>query len=194
MAPESCIQNALIQKPGIRYLGIDRYDDDANATEQDLTNLTYEAGSFDLLICSHVLEHIPDDRAALSEIYRVLRPGGLALIMVPIDRNRDETYEDPQIVSPSARHEAPDTPITFEHADGTMRIVRASGFDVREAHSTEMPEHKRRSTASTKPSCTIAPPEHCENLPRNLQTDERPRKREEEMRGACARRITGNYT
>ncbi len=145
VAPESCIQNALLRKPGIRYLGIDRYDDDANATQQDLTDLTYEADSFDLLICNHVLEHIPDDRAALSEIHRVLRPSGRALIMVPIDRNRQETYEDPQIVSPSARHEAFGHPYHvrvcgWDYADR----IRESGFDVREAHSTEMPEHKRR--------------------------------------------------
>tara|TARA_B100000676_G_scaffold172004_1_gene169107 strand:- start:4064 stop:4843 length:780 start_codon:yes stop_codon:yes gene_type:complete len=145
VAPESCIQNALLQKPGTRYLGIDRYDDDANATQQDLTNLTYAASCFDLLICNHVLEHIPDDRAALSEIHRVLRPGGLALIMVPIDRNRQKTYEDPQIISPSARYEAFGHPYHvrlcgWDYADR----MRESGFNVREAHSTAMSEHKRR--------------------------------------------------
>ena len=145
VAPERCIQAALLRIRGIRYLGVDRYDDDANAAQEDLTGLSYTSDSFDLLICNHVLEHIPDDRTALSEIHRVLRPGGRALISVPIERNRQDTYEDPKITSPSARHKAFGHPYHvrvcgWDYADR----IRNAGFEVREAHSTEMPEHKRR--------------------------------------------------
>lgn len=145
VAPEHCIREALIRLPGIRYLGIDRYDDDAEAEQQDLTDLPYADGSFDMIICNHVLEHIPDDRKALSEIGRVLRPTGRALIMVPIDRNRQETYEDPAITAPSARHAAFGHPYHvricgWDYADR----IRRSGFDVFEAHSTDLAEHKRR--------------------------------------------------
>ena len=51
--------------------------------QADLTDLPFEDGRWDFLVCSHVLEHIPDDRAAISEITRVLSPGGKALIVVP---------------------------------------------------------------------------------------------------------------
>ncbi|PPR62821.1 MAG: hypothetical protein CFH10_00712 [Alphaproteobacteria bacterium MarineAlpha4_Bin2] len=145
VAPEKCIQDALLRRPGIRYTSIDRYDDDANAEQQDLTDLTFSADSFDLLICNHVLEHIPDDRAALSEIRRVLRTGGRALIMVPIDRNRASTYENREITSPSARHAVFGHPYHvricgWDYADR----IREIGLDVYEAYSTDMPAHKRR--------------------------------------------------
>ncbi len=52
----------------------------------DLTQLPFRTGAFDLLVCIHVLEHIPDDRAAIAEICRVLRPGGTAILMVPLVR------------------------------------------------------------------------------------------------------------
>lgn len=69
----------------------------------DITHLPFCDGTFDLIICSHVLEHIPDDRAAISEMYRVLDYGGEALIMIPKDKNRKQTYEDDSVVSPEDR-------------------------------------------------------------------------------------------
>jgi len=50
-----------------------------------------------------VLEHVPDDRKAISEMYRVLRPGGLAVVQVPLDDGRAETYEDPEVTDPAER-------------------------------------------------------------------------------------------
>lgn len=69
----------------------------------DLTRLPFDCDVFDVAICSHVLEHVPDDRAAMSELYRVLGPGGRALLMVPKDKGREHTYEDDTIDSPGAR-------------------------------------------------------------------------------------------
>jgi ubiquinone/menaquinone biosynthesis C-methylase UbiE len=69
----------------------------------DLTALTYENDFFDLIICNHVLEHIPDDKKAISEMYRALKKGGKAVITVPIDENLEKTYEDSNITSPADR-------------------------------------------------------------------------------------------
>ncbi len=55
--------------------------------------------SYDCVVCSHVLEHV-DDKKALSEIYRVLRPGGVALIMLPVIEGWAKTYENPAVTSP----------------------------------------------------------------------------------------------
>lgn len=75
-------------------------DIDINA---DITRLPFDDGTFDWIICSHVLEHIPDDRAAMSEMRRVLDSEGGALIMIPKDESRDQTYEESSITSPEAR-------------------------------------------------------------------------------------------
>jgi len=61
---------------------------------------------FDVVICIHVFEHIDNDRSAMREICRVLKPGGIALLDVPIDETRDETFEDPSIIDPVERTKA----------------------------------------------------------------------------------------
>ncbi len=68
----------------------------------DITRMDLPDGSFDLILCSHVLEHVPDDRAAMSELRRVLADGGLALVLTPYRPDRP-TYEDASITSPLAR-------------------------------------------------------------------------------------------
>ena len=67
----------------------------------DITDLPFDDESFDLILCSHVLEHVHDDRLAMRELRRVLKPDGWALLLVPI--SADVTFEDPSIVRPSDR-------------------------------------------------------------------------------------------
>jgi SAM-dependent methyltransferase len=55
----------------------------------------YGDESFDALICSHVLEHVADDRRAMRELLRILKPGGWAVLLVPISRRLQLTREDP---------------------------------------------------------------------------------------------------
>ncbi len=69
----------------------------------DLTNIPHPDNSFDVIICEHVLEHIEDDSKAISEMYRILRPGGWAILQSPIDYERETTYEDFSIQSPKDR-------------------------------------------------------------------------------------------
>ena len=69
----------------------------------DITNLSFKNNSFDLIICNHVLEHIEDDRSAMSEIFRVLKKDGMGILQVPIDNNLEKTYEDSSIVSKKDR-------------------------------------------------------------------------------------------
>jgi ubiquinone/menaquinone biosynthesis C-methylase UbiE len=67
----------------------------------DLTSIPLPAEQFDIIYCSHVFEHIPDDRQAMRELYRVLRKGGWAILQVPV--LRDTTFEDPSVTSPAER-------------------------------------------------------------------------------------------
>lgn len=69
----------------------------------DIQQIPGPESQYDVVICNHVLEHVDDDQKAIKEIFRVLKPGGWAVMQVPIDWNRENTYEDSAIVSPSER-------------------------------------------------------------------------------------------
>ena len=88
--------------PNIDYLSADLNSPSA-MVKMDITNIKYEDNSFDVIICNHVLEHIPDDRKAMSELYRVLKPGGWAILQVPISLLLNKTYEDPTVTTPEER-------------------------------------------------------------------------------------------
>ncbi len=68
----------------------------------NIENMNFPDNEFDVLICMHILEHV-DDRRAIKEMHRVLRPGGSALVMVPIVEGWELTYENPQITSERER-------------------------------------------------------------------------------------------
>ena len=72
----------------------------------DVTALDLPDDSFDAVICSHVLEHVADDAAAMRELRRVTAPGGFTLVMVPLALDRAATHEDPSITAPEERRRA----------------------------------------------------------------------------------------
>lgn len=88
----------------------------------DLTDTGLPAGSFGAVMANHVLEHIPDDRAAFAEMFRILEPGGLAVVTVPVIEGWETTYEDPAI----------DTPALRELHFGRYDHVRYYGRDLRQ--------------------------------------------------------------
>lgn len=100
VAPEPCLEPGLRRALGPGYLTADLSDPRA-MRRMDITDIDFPDDSFDVIYCSHVLEHIEDDRKAMREFRRVLRPGGWVLLLVPVTVER--TFEDPTIVSPSER-------------------------------------------------------------------------------------------
>ena len=69
----------------------------------DLCNLPFKDETYDLILCNHVLEHIIDDIKAMKEIYRVLKKGGKAILQVPLDMEKEKSYEDHTIINPKDR-------------------------------------------------------------------------------------------
>jgi SAM-dependent methyltransferase len=103
-APEPGIAEKLQALPGCDYLSAD-LDAPPAMVCMDVQDIPADDGSFDAVICNHVLEHVPDDRRAMREIRRVLKPGGWAIIGVPLQRKRATSFEDPAITSPEEREQ-----------------------------------------------------------------------------------------
>lgn len=64
----------------------------------DICHLPFKDHTYDLVLCNHVLEHIPNDRKAMKELYRVLKKGGTLIAQVPLEETRANTFEDDSIV------------------------------------------------------------------------------------------------
>lgn len=100
--------------------------------EIDLMNLPFADGSYDFFICSHVLEHVDDDAAAIRELFRVTRKGGQGILMAPIIVGLSKTIEDPSITDEGERWRLfgqNDHVRLYAHDDYVARI-EASGFKV----------------------------------------------------------------
>ena len=69
----------------------------------DICDLPFENESFDFILCNHVLEHIPDDTKAMQELYRILKPGGTAILQIPQELDRVKTFQDDSITDPKER-------------------------------------------------------------------------------------------
>jgi SAM-dependent methyltransferase len=98
-APEPCLRD-LLTRVAHPYVRAD-LDPSRGDVVLDLTRIDLPDASVDSLLCSHVLEHVDDDLRAMREIRRVLKPGGWALILVPLFA--DATWEDPSITRPEDR-------------------------------------------------------------------------------------------
>jgi len=119
-APEQIFETAFKSLDNLDYITADLYSGSA-MVKMDITDITSEDDSFDAIICSHVLEHVVDDKKAMKEMFRVLRPGGWVIIMVPIS-GEEKTFEDPSIVTPEDR----------ERFFGQWNHVRFYGRDLKD--------------------------------------------------------------
>jgi len=128
IAPMQYFQDYCLQHSSLKYLSAD-LNSELAMDKIDLTAAPYPDCSFDFILCSHVLEHIPDDRAAMMEMYRLLRPAGIALIQVPLQDQ--PTYEDVSITNPLQRttHFGQADHVRIYGSDITQRL-RNVGFSV----------------------------------------------------------------
>lgn len=161
-APEPGLQRLLQSRRNLTYHSADLGSRRA-AEHFDICAIPYPADTFDVVLCSHVLEHVPDDRKAMSELFRVMKPGAWGLIEAPIQHTRTATFEDWSVTSETDRVRV------FGQRDH-VRIygrdyydrLRSAGFSVEEHHyAKELPasmieKHLLRPTGIIT-ICTKAP-------------------------------------
>jgi SAM-dependent methyltransferase len=117
VAPEPILARLLRSRLGVNYVSADLAQ--PATVRLDLSGLPFRAAVFGAVVCNHVLEHVPDDRAAIRELRRILLPSGWAILESPVDPHRAKTYEDPSIVDPTSR----------ERVFGQFDHVRVYGRD-----------------------------------------------------------------
>ena len=136
VAPEACFTDRLSKRLGPGYLTADLLDARAKV-RMDVTAIEFPDDTFDVIYCSHVLEHIPDDRRAMRSFAASSSPTGWAVLLVPVTAPR--TFEDPTITDPAERLRL------FGQEDHVRRYgpdyvdrLEESGFDVREINVPDL--------------------------------------------------------
>ena len=133
-APSNSLGSFIKSKNRFKYrtadLFMDNVDDKVDITEMDI----YKNNSFDCFICSHVLEHVSDDRKALKELYRITKPDGWGICVVPINLKIDSTYEDATKTTAIERwqHFGQDDHVRVYSKNGFKERLQEAGFSVEE--------------------------------------------------------------
>src|SRR6476660_4633995 len=116
-APEQEFYKRFKKQANLEYTTTDLLSPLADV-KADICNLPFEDNKYDIILCNHVLEHIPDDTKAMQELYRVMKPGGMAILQIPQDLNRDVTFADDTITDQKERAKI------FGHYDNVSINVR----------------------------------------------------------------------
>ena len=127
VAPEPCFMKRFEKLHGDGYITAD-IESPLAKVKMDIHNIPFEANTFDVVLCNHVLEHVQNDIKAMSEINRVLKPGGWAIMQVPFfSPVPDVTFEDILITDPREREKrfGQDDHVRMFGKDYTKRIEKA---------------------------------------------------------------------
>lgn len=151
IAPEQCFIHRFKKLKNLDYITADLYSPIVDV-KADILDLPFKDNSFDVVFCNHVLEHIEEDKKAMQELYRVLKPNGFGIFQVPQDVNLEKTYEDFSITAPQdrAKHFGQYDHVRVYGKDYFDRL-RQVGFTVNEIDYTKkLPEEKIKRFALTK--------------------------------------------
>lgn len=174
IAPEEVFERKLRPLLAARYVTADLLSPSADV-KLDVTDIPFSEQSFEAIICNHVLEHVPDDRKAMREFYRVLSDTGWAIFMVPI--TAEKTFEDFSVDSPEERLRI------FGQADHVRNYgpdfvdrVRDAGFEVKQIKGGEFLSKEEMQKYAIRPDhviyqCTTgrgAGADRVSSLPKNL--------------------------
>ena len=101
-APEQAFYKRFRTQSNLEYLTTDLNSPLADV-KADICALPFEDNAFDIILCNHVLEHIPNDTKAMQELFRVMKPGGMGILQIPQDLSREMTFEDNSITDKKER-------------------------------------------------------------------------------------------
>lgn len=129
-SPSRCLYRKLKKTPNINYQSTDLSGDFIADFQFDITSLKIANNSYDLIICYHILEHIPDDIAAIKELYRVMKPEAKALVQTPFKEG--EIYENYNIISEEERllHFGQKDHVRIYSVTGLKKRLESCGFHV----------------------------------------------------------------
>jgi SAM-dependent methyltransferase len=102
IAPEQCFYKKFKSLPNLKYVTAD-LESPLAEIKMDIQAMPFEDNAFDVVLFNHVLEHIPDDKKAMREILRVMKPGGWAILQVPMKAGATTTFEDASITDRKER-------------------------------------------------------------------------------------------
>lgn len=103
IAPERHLSVTIQEKKPSKYVMGDLYPADPNVEKIDITQIPYPDNTFDAVFCNHVLEHVPDYRKAMSELCRVMKPGGFGILQTPFSAVLHKNFEDDSINTDALR-------------------------------------------------------------------------------------------
>lgn len=136
-APEQAFYKTFRKMKNLDYTTTDLNSPLADV-KADICNLPFRDNTYDVIFCNHVLEHIPDDTKAMQELFRVLKPGGMAILQIPQDMSREVTFQDDSITDPKERAKIFGQ---YDHVRVYGRDyfdkLRSIGFTVEEADYTQ---------------------------------------------------------
>src|SRR5690606_24232678 len=101
-APEQAFYKRFRKMKHLEYITTDLTSPLADV-KADICDLPFKDDEFDIILCNHVLEHIPDDHKAMQELYRIMKPGGYGIFQIPQDLSREKTFEDDSITDKKER-------------------------------------------------------------------------------------------
>lgn len=142
-APEPCLSKVLKSMDDIYYIPTNLKPKKSDVYKFNINEIALDTNSVDVIFCNHVLDCVPNDRQAIAELFRVLRPGGYAIVMVQL-YDLDRTYEDSSILNPIARE------LKFGQFDHVRKYgnditnrLKSAGFNVEEFPLSRLSDDSR---------------------------------------------------
>lgn len=146
IAPEACYIQRFEKIHGEQYITAD-IESPLAKVKMDIHQIPFSENQFDVILCNHVLEHVRDDLQAMREMYRVLKPGGFAILQIPFfNPVPDQTFEDDSITDKREREKifGQDDHVRKYGKDYATRIAQSGLIAVQNEYVNSLPDETRK--------------------------------------------------